>query len=413
MARKKIVKKAAEEPEIELLDPDPEILPIVQEHHQVVRRWKTSKILDDEAAEIEYEDEAEPVRPDPIQAAAEEVAGGSSHRWFISVYKLKDYERNQRADFRAGSHCGVLEVTSADYIGQMSYVEEIQSRWSRGIGTNYFCPVLRRDNRIFKTLPVVSVEPLDPMTAARQAADNPAGAAAINYYLQPQADGFKQFVYQLRQFAEVRDLLVGSPQSPGAQQPQAINTTEQALLHLANADGALIDSVTDRLGRLLRRSGSGDHETTLMDLALEAIKSDLPNRLFVEARGLLRDFIAARAGQPFDPAAPPAAAPPAATPAAPPAAIQNMPPEIILLNFVINAAASPETWDPDTSAAWICEFEERNPSVSPYVTAFLGMSPDQAIGWIKQTTPQAGPVAELATTRDWIAKLQTQLRAEE
>ena len=415
--RKKITSEEAEI-EDEPLEIDPET-PVVQEHHQVTRRWRVRKTLDEiENDQGEFVEDPAP-STDPVQAVLDDMMGSTLHTWSIAVLRLKNYARDQRNDVKAGSHCGVLSVPDATYIAENKYVEEIQSRWARGLETNFFLPIIRRDNRIHKYLPVVAVEPPDPLMIARQAAENP--GAPINYYLQPPAppqDGFKQFLAQAKQFAELRDLLLPPDYTP-AQQP-AINTTEQALLHLANADGALVESLTDRIGKLLRRSSDGSHEVTVMDLLLEAIKTDLPARIFKEARNLILEV---KAGIPANGAAPPPSSekmgpgrnlpqpvgfePEAQTIPA------SIPPESVLLNFTINACAQHKIWTPETSAEWIIEFEQRNPNVTPYISAFLNMTPEAALDWLVQAVPEAREIAAMPHARDWIAALQRQLQPED
>lgn len=414
-ARKKNIRETEEiddEP-IEIEDETP----IVQEHHQVTRKWRVRKSLDEIDNEPgEFEESI--VSTDPVQAVLDEMSGSSVHTWSIAVLRLKNYPRDQRNDIRAGSHCGVLSVSDATYISDHKYIEDIQARWAKGIETNYFLPIVRRDNRMHKYLPVIAVEPPDPLMIARQQAENPGGP--INYYLQPPAaaqDGFKQFLSQAKQFAELRDLLLPPDYQPPA--PAGINTTEQALLHLANADGDLVETITEKLGKLLRRSDSGGREVTLMDLALEAIKTDLPGRLFKEARNLIMEI---KSGIPPGESA---ALPSSGNVESLPTAAQGntsqfeahgipagTPPETILLNFTINACAQHTIWSAETSAQWIIEFEERNPTVTPYISAFLSMTPDAALAWLEQAVPQAKQIAQMPHAKQWIKQLQEELKPE-
>lgn len=412
------VKKSARKPEeVEeaavIIEESP--APVVKEHHRVVRTWESKRPLSDEGdddveieeVEEEIETASEPI--DPIAKLLHEI-GASRSSWAMHVSRLPKYNRDERTDPKSRVFVGTLTIPDATYLEEAKYIEDIQARFAKGTETNHFLCCVRRDNRNYSYLPVISVEPPDPITAAKQQVENP--GAPINIFQTPQADGFDQFVKQAKRFAELRDLLF--PQTmlekiqPPQQNPEAL-TTERALMHLVSQDQSMLDGIVTKL---LKPSG-GAREISLMELAFEAIKNDTFPKMIREAKALLLETKNLTPDQSPAPIAPGAMNAPAPMPAAPtpPPAPSNLPPEVQLLNFAVQAHV--QGWPAKAAADFIIEFEEQNPSVAPYVSAFLGMPADQAVQWLTNTIPQAAHLADSPKAAEWIADLQAALKPEE
>lgn len=412
----KRAEEIAEDPQI-TVEEEAAPAPVVKEHHRVVRTWESKRPLADETEfEVEEEDEEietveEPI--DPIARLLHEI-GASRSSWAMHVSRLPKYGRDERTDPKSRVFVGTLTIPDATYLEEAKYIEDIQARFAKGSETNHFLCCVRRDNRNYSYLPVISVEPPDPITAAKAQVENP--GAPINIFQTPQADGFDQFVKQAKRFAELRDLLF--PQTmlekiqPPQQNPEAL-TTERALMHLVSQDQSMLDGI---VSKLLKPSG-GAREISLMELAFEAIKNDTLPKMIREAKALLletKNLTPDQSPAPLAPLAPgamnaPAPAPMPAAPTPPPAP-SNIPPEIQLLNFAVQAHV--QGWPPKAAADWIIEFEEQNPSVAPYVTGFLGMQSDQALNWLTSTIPQAAHLADSPKAAEWIADLQAALKPE-
>lgn len=409
---KRVEEVADDSPVIEETESAP--APVVKEHHRVVRTWESKRPLNDEA-EIEIEEEDEEIETvdepiDPIARLLHEI-GASRSSWAMHVSRLPRYGRDERTDPKSRVFVGTLTIPDATYLEEAKYIEDIQARFAKGSETNHFLCCVRRDNRNYSYLPVISVEPPDPITAAKQQGENP--GAPINIFQTPQADGFDQFVKQAKRFAELRDLLF--PQTmlekiqPAPQQNNEALTTERALMHLVSQDQGMLDGI---ITKMLKPGGSA-REISFMELAFEAIKNDTLPKMIREAKALLletKNLPPDQSPAPFAPGAPLAPAPMPAAPTPPPAP-SNMPPEVQLLNFAVQAHV--QGWPAKAAADFIIEFEEQNPSVAPYVSAFLGMPADQAVQWLTSTIPQAAHLADSPKAAEWIAELQAALKPED
>jgi hypothetical protein len=373
--------------------------PVVREQHQVVRRWVEEKTMDeiaDTAADL-VEEPIEP--PDPIAEAACFISGSSS-TWSIGVERLKNYSRDKRTSPDARSFCGNLAIPDADYLNSNTYREDIQARWAKPPEVNFFLLALRKDNRIFRWLPVVAIDPPDPVTVAKQAAEN-ANVNILYPYPQPQ-DGLRQFVHQARQFSEVRELLFPGAAVQPAAAPQ-INSTEQAMFHLLNADGGVVETIADKLRGLLNTRNDGSREPSMMDIGLAlAQKFDLQAVLH-EARALVAE---ARGNPVASQPAPmqPLVATPATPPPLPEAANQ-------MINFTLHAVQ--QGWPPEQAAQWLIEFEAKNPDSSTYLDLIVKMEPDKVLTWLAQAAPQAATLAARPETKVWLEAVQKLLKESE
>lgn len=388
--------------------------PVAEESHRVVRTWK-KKVPVDQPDDEEETTEA-PIglaEVDGIAAAVMRI-GGSDHNWSMIVSRLKNYHMDNRTDTASRKRLGTLPIASEDYIEQELYIDDIQRLWAIPGLAPYFHVMIRCDNRNFKGLPVIEIEPYNQQAPAKPIAENP-GAGSLPYQpfqqAPPAVDPFKQMMSMLKQANELRDTLLppwAQQAPPAAAAPTQVSTAEQALLFLANADGQLLETASDKIKRLMTRGGGDRGETTVMDIILAmAQKFDLQG-VIREARAL----VAEAKGQPVASNPPsPSNSPPQAAPTQPGANLpQQLTPEVTLLNFTLSACNHPDQWPPVAAAAWIANFEEQNPSVTNLINTFIGFEPQGAIEWIKLTIPAAVPVVEKPHALQWIAGLQDELR---
>lgn len=417
---------------------DAQQVPVVKESHRVVRTWEQARPMDELDDEFEDQEEIEepptpPAPNDPIEMAAREIAGSQSS-WGLQVNRLPTYDRDQNTGPKARRFVGTLSIPDADYLREGLYLEEIQSKFARGINGNWFLLCVRRDNRNHSYLPPVCIEPPLPEVQAARAAENPA-APSVNVYpppLQPQ-DGFKQFVQQAKQFAELRDLLF--PQSmieqmqPRAAVAEVPQPSKAAQLIDLVADDEVLESVTGKLKRALRSGGgNSEPERGWMDILYMAIERDTLPKLIHQ---FTSQFQGVNNGQ-RQMGAPPQAAsthpsvlgdanqtpsfdaqpPIAERPNLPNHADdpQAPPPELILLNQVIQHCSLQAA--PAASAAWINRFADQHRSVEPAIDMFLTMTPEQAQSFLLANFPEAAPIINAEHTRGWIAELQAALQQE-
>lgn len=256
--------------------------PMVKETHRVVRTWAEEKPIsefeeeDFDETEEEPAEEIAPSPDDPIAKVLNEIAGSRSN-WSLQVARLPNYDRDNRTDPKSRRHCGVLSIPDADYLKEERYLEDLQHKFARGQNGNWFLMCVRRDNRNFAYLPPVCVEPPLPEVMAAKAAESN-GSAPINIYNPsvPAVDGFKQFIAQAKQFAELRDLLFpGGPVAavPASNAHNEPLTDERALLHILNREGDIVDSVTSKLKGLLRNGNGGSEEKGVWDVVVAALTS--------------------------------------------------------------------------------------------------------------------------------------------
>jgi len=428
------------QPEIPMT-PAEEQIPIVNVTHREVRTWTQAKPMD-EIGEDEFEDEDQEESPaeenrfgvnDPIAKVLSEIAGSGSN-WALQVNRLTDYERNQRTDPKSRRFVGTLSVPDADYLKEEKFLEDLQAKFARGSNGNWFLLCVRRDNRNFAYLPPVCVEPPLPEVQAARAAENP-GASSVNIYPAPaQQDGFKQFVQQAKQFAELRDLLFpGGTSEPlhNAQPAAAPQQSKAAQLIDLIADDEIVDNVTSKLKRALRgNNGSNEQERGWLDVLYMAVERDtLPKLIntFASQFGGLRNVQAPMSpphvpiqqeGQPLGwnnvPATETINQSPQAAPHVPlekregaGVAPSTQSPEIYLLNKLIDDCF----WqvDPDISADWVYAFMDRQPQIKPAMDNFCATPPEQLRAFLLASVPEAQKLANAPHVVEWITALQTSL----
>ena len=83
-------------------------------------------------------------------------------------------------------------------------------------------------------------------------------------------------------------------------------------------------------------------------------------------------------------------------------------PELTLLQFAVGSLAAQTP--PAAAATWVIDFEEQNPSITPYLNFFLQMTPGDALTWLAQSVPEAAGVAQLPHATAWIEALQNELK---
>ena len=356
---------------------------------------------EDEDDEDEVSQAATAEDDDPLAALLREM-GASSTDWSLLVHRLVNYEKDYRYDPRAKmAFCGRIDLT-VESLESLGYQEEIQRRWAREGKSNHFRLQIKRGNRIFGYLPVLSLEAADPEVVQKQALAEPPASPA-----QTAAPGldFSAFIKQAKQFAELRELFApGSSSAPATQPAPAAGalTTESALLHLVATDSGTIETVTDKIRGLLFRAENGARETGVIDLVLAAIQNDTLPKMIREAKSLLTEVQGA-------PAIAPAIPLPQQQPQTPPSSqLMQTTPEFTLLQFAVGSLAAQTP--PAAAATWVIDFEEQNPRVTPYLNFFLQMAPADALTWLAQSVPEAAGVAQLPHATAWIEALQNELK---
>lgn len=418
-AKKEVEKNS---PAVEALEFEEET-PIATQRHRIVTEYtKTIPVEDEERDEIEEIEPAEPAveaELDPIEALLREI-GASPSTWTLVIDRLPNYQKDGAFHTRVKySRCGTLPLTEDSLRGE-GYIEEIQTRWARPGRANDFRLLVRKDNRIYCYLPVLSIEPPDPEVIAKQTAIE---SPQINFQMPQGENSFDSFIKQAEKMARLREAMGWiAPQT--VQNSAASNeplTTERALLHLIAQDGDVIESFTSKLKGVLRK-GDGAREISWMDLVFEAIKSDALPKMIREAKNLITEANSNGQAQmgatqiPFtqnQQADIPTAQVPndqATTPRAANGAPGVAPPAIELLQFTVTACI--QRLDVKEAARRVLSFESLNPEVTPYLNAFSEMPAEAAVQWIAASVPQAASIAQMPHAKQWTEELQKALFAE-
>jgi hypothetical protein len=439
-AEKKVEGSAALE-----FEPD---APVAHQKHRIVTEFvKTVPVEElntdtdegDLDEDINGETAAEAIE-DPIEALLREI-GASQSNWLLVVDRLPNYSKDGNWSPRAKwVRCGTIPLTPDLLVGE-SYVEEIQTRWARPGKPNDFRLCVRRDNKIFAYLPVLTLEPPEPEVLAKIAANEQ--PHQFNFQLPQQDNSLDSFLKQAEKLAKLKAVLGwGEPAQQAQQNPAAQPlTTEAALLHIVSADESLLEKAVGGLSKLFRRGVDEAREVGLMDIAFEAIKNNTLPQLVREFRAMMVEG-AQLNGQaqihpqniPMDPSGgmanahgqgvtqgPPGIRPPSdagagiglaqpGSPADRPAG-SGVPPEIQLLQFAITACA--QQMPIAAAVTWINSHEDAHPGINRFIDMFLAMTPEEALQWFAAAVPQAQPLANAPHAKQWIADLQAGLRGDE
>jgi len=406
-------------------------VPTVRETHHVNRTWVEERSIDEieagESEDFSIDPDLEP--PDPIQAIIDEISLKHAN-WAMHVYRLPNYDKDQRTDPKSRKFCGTLSIPDGDYLLQDTYLQDIQEKFARPGEINTFLIIIRKNNLMFREFPIVTVEPPPPDVLAKMApAPGMNGVTILNQH--PSQDPIKDLVRQVKQLSEIRDALlppellkqITLPQQQAQANPV---TDETAMFHLLNRDGEIIDNLVGKFKDAVRRR-DGQHEPTFMDLALAAINNNTLPKMMDKAMEMLGSILNARNGAqvangmagspaPVPPGAAPAPVPtdPAVNPAASPngqpaTTMTSMTPEIALLNFAIHQCAYNS--EAGAVAEWIITYEEQYPAVSPYVNMFVAMPPADALEWLSKSVPDAAHIAQMAHALTWIEGVQNEIKS--
>lgn len=400
-ARKKINEESLEiEPALMAETAKPVQKPVVIERHQVVRRWKEEKPLDeaeddfeDDLTDEEFEDRREGDVVDPIAKAADEISGSSSI-WSFSVFRLPNYERDNRTDSRSRRLSGTLPVPDEHYIREQLFLDDLQ-KFARGRESNWFLLVLRRDNRIDRYLPPFCVDPPLPDATTLKAVEN--GNTPINIYNpypQPTVDGFKQFIAQAKQFAELRDLLLPANLIQQSLPTTTVNseplTDERALLHILNRDEGIVDTVVSKLRGLMKGNGIAD-EKGPWDAVVAALTSPtLPT--------VISQLVAQFKAQAANSAEPPQ----------PQFQQQQLPPDVAAYQIVLRRLIDSLKLNGEVESviAAIDGFLTLFPQHQSSVEGLINLPPEQALQMLAQVEPSATEAVALPHAVEWVQRLR-------
>ncbi len=420
-------KKTAETPtkkvEVELVEPKKRRgRPLATQTHQIITQYSVEKPVDelvneDEGEALEVVEEAKPSPEETIEKFVEAMRDKAS-RWDLVVYRFPNYDIDARTDARAPGRERVGKIP----FNPKTYEDEITTLFARTGQVNVFLPEVRRDGDYYAWLPIYRTTP-PPMSEIPPSYLTLQNGAAVTAPVPalPPVDPFEQMKKTLSLLADVRKLLPEQEYQQVTAQPQ-INTTEQALLHIMNTNGEVVESITDKLKGLMRSKDSG-REIGIMDLILEAIKSDTFPKMITEAKKLLLEVRQVNEQQATPtPSNTPLASTPAPSIASTSEVAQPMPqtnqtndiltppPEIQLLNFAIESCARQAPIQ--ETADRIDSYASLNPSVDVYLNLFVGLTPDQALQWLSQSIPQAIQVTQMPHARQWVEDLQKVLLEE-
>jgi hypothetical protein len=341
----------------------------------------------------------------------------SSSKWEIIVYRLPNFDIDGRTDVRAPYRERVGKIP----FNPQTYEDEITTLFARPGLKNIFVCEVRKDGIYYSVLPVLRTAPPSPqempgLYASPAQTTNGATQTIIQPAPLPPVDPLANIREALKLIADVKKVFPEAEAATPIQQPQ-INTTEQALLHLMNQDGSMVETIADKLKGLMRSKDNG-REIGWMDLVMEAIKSDVFPKMIREARNLMLET--RQNGMPANPQA--QATPQGLSNTQPNGngtdqannlntLPQNLPPEIALLNLTIQDCV--QQLPAPEAAARIEAFATLHPTVNPFIDMFIGMTPDMVLAWLSNAIPQAASITQLPYAKDWVSALQEELQTGE
>lgn len=395
--------------------------PIARQRHRIVTEYEEQVPADElgtrpqhivvasEPATIETE-------LPPHIAAFLEMAGGSSDRWQLKVWRLPRYEIDARTNMQNRMFCGLLDLAP-------NYEEEIQRRWARAGSSNYFYAMVVKNGLFVKdgVLPVISCEPFPGSEAPA-----PAQPAAPGYPFPPpyivetestpaapapsMRQQFKEFFEMQKMF---REALVD--QAPPRVQNNPPEDDETMLLRVLAKETDIIKRVTKgALGQMLGEHSSEDSLPWQAQAILKAIESGQATSMLQGSINAIFQGLRSMAPQPQPVVVPPAGAPPAAPmPEAPPPPQMEpaqLSPEDQVIQLAVNHCLMNRP--PQVASARIIAIADRlndeapQFSIDEYLKMFAAMQPADAIGLAAQLTPNGSELQALPHAPAWVAELQ-------
>ena len=378
--------------------------PTVVENHQVVRRWREEKTLD-EVEEDEFDDDdgneggddVDIAADDPIAKVLSEIAGSRS-TWSVSVSRLPNYDKDNRTDPKSRRFAGSLSIPDAEYLKEERYLEDLQQKFARGQNGNWFLMCVRRDNRNFAYLPPVCVEPPAPEMIAAKAIEN--GNTPINIF-NPQQNPGDLMDAMLKQFEKFNKLQTAMmpPWMKDMQFPAAAPvastgndqlTDEKALLHILNREGDIVDAVVSKLKGLMK-GNSAVEEKSWADVAVAALTSPTLPTVISQLVAQLRA--------------------PMANPSEPPQPHfqqQQLPPDVAAYQIVIRRLTDSLKINGEVESviAAIDGFLTLFPQHQSSVEGLINLPPEQALQMLAQVEPSAAEVVAMPHAVEWIQRLR-------
>lgn len=395
--------------------------PIARQRHRIVTEYEEQVPAD----EIGTRPQHIVVTPEPATIETElpphiaaflEMAGGSSDRWQLKVWRLPRYEIDARTNMQNRMFCGLLDLAP-------NYEEEIQRRWARAGSSNYFYAMVVKNGLFVKdgVLPVISCEPFPGSEAPA-----PAQPAAPGYPFPPpylvetesapaapapsMRQQFKEFFEMQKMFREA----FGPDQAPPRAQNAPPEDDEAALLRVLAKDTDIVERVAKgTLGKLLGDRSQED-SNPWADVAMEAIKNGQAANLLQAGINALFNGFRSMVPQPQPVVVPPAGAQPAAPmPEAPPPPQMepaHLSPEDQVIQLAVNHCL--QNRPPQVAAARIIAIADRlndeapQFSIDEYLKMFAAMPAADAIGLAAQLAPNGHELQPLPYAPAWVAELQ-------
>lgn len=200
---------------------------------------------------------SEPELPeaDAIESLLREY-GAQDAQWSMTVYRLPGYERDSNGSLKA------RKVLCGSQPFNEHFEQVIQELYAKPNKPNHFLVAVRRDSRIYRILPVLSIEPLPEAEREAESKSNQNNAIPAPVAIDP-------FAEMKRAIALVKQLQDVFPQPQAS--PQGEITTEQAVLKLVATDREAIKAITSRI--LPSEGGNGMPEwvTALLPIAAPLI----------------------------------------------------------------------------------------------------------------------------------------------
>ena len=421
------------------------------EHHQIVTTFTKEKPIDEYTQKGNDEDALEDIlsrqadlsededaaeentnETDPNEAFLNEVERTHAD-WSMRVYLLPHYESDGRTDTQAPGRTRVLSFP----FNRNTYEDDIALHCARPGWSNWFSIEILKNNVFRKRLAAKRIMPAS-------LAEYQAKGIALPEWMQPQAapqiapqivpqaapqiiDPLQQLKPTLDVMAQMMKLFGFSPAThaqPTMQPPDdGLTPEERAIAVMLGRNEKIQERLSNGLAARLFGDGHHSESTGIsgMDLAKVALEQ-LPLAIKYFFEGMKESN--AQPPQPFAPQPmqpPPQIAPQPMQPPPMPQPHQWMqppPPQIeqaeqppIELQFLDSVIRACNAQMPTAAAVAMClSFEESFPQVSPFIEAFLTMSPAEAAQIAQMMIPPSADVMTQPHALEWIQQLQEGIR---
>lgn len=329
---------------------------------------------------IEEDDHSTPssVAPpaiDPIEQLLEEISA-SSFDWTMTVWRLPNFDRDFNGSMKA------RKILCGSQPFDTDYEDTIQRLYAKKDKPNNFLVVVRRDNRIYKILPVVQAEPVDDVEPKQEQgqSNNAIPASATTN------DAVAELQRQLKIFKQMQEMFAPAQQPATVQQAEL--SPEAAMLKLLEVDSEKLAGVRKRIFGEGGNDESASWFTELkpfLPVVIQGVTQWLTNRQ-TEAATVQSPHAAPLPPQPQEPTST----------------------DDVFFQTLWNAAN--QNAPLPQFLQWLDMFSASYPQVEPYLNTIVDLPPLQAAYFCRRNALNAHPEQKPESVAAWIENFQIELK---